>query len=145
MSKPSKPAPQIGFLLQRAHNVLRARLTAELAGTGLHLGHVAILGTTWRTPGLSQRTLSALTGIEKSSVVIFIDTLEREGWMRRGPHPSDRRTRSLYVTAEGLALLGRIGPRLQEVENRMIAVLSDAERDALADSLAKLAPLPDQA
>ena len=95
---------QIGFLLQRAHSALRARLVAELDGTGLHLGHVAILGVTLHSPGLSQRELSSLTGIEKSSMVIFVDKLEEEGLLRREARSSDRRARSLHVTDLGLEL-----------------------------------------
>ncbi len=137
-----KPDPtkhlQIGFLLQRAHNTLRTRLVAELAGTGLHLGHVAIMGVTLKSPGLSQRELSALTGIEKSSVVIFVDKLEEDGLLRRESRTGDRRARSLLVTDRGVALLQRIGPRLHDAENRVLSVLSALEQQRLADSLAKL-------
>lgn len=139
MSKtvPSSP-PAIGFLLQRAHNALRTSLMAELAGTNLHLGHIAILASALNTPGLSQRALSLATGIEKSSVVLFVDMLEREGWLRRELHPSDRRTHALYVTEAGLAQLAQIGPKLRDTEERFLSALSQAERQALADSLTKL-------
>ena len=130
--------PSIGFLLQRAHNALRVQLTAQLSGTTLHLGHIAILGTTLNAPGLSQRELSTMTGIEKSSMVLFVDMLEREGWLRREVHPSDRRAHALYVTDAGLAQLARIGPKLQEVEAHFLSALSDAERRSLADGLARL-------
>lgn len=131
---------QIGFLLQRAHNALRARLIAELAGTGLHLGHVAVMGVTLNSPGISQRELSALTGIEKSSVVIFVDKLEEEGLLRREARPGDRRASSLHVTDRGLGLVQRIGPRLREAEDQVLSVLSAMEQQRLADSLARLIP-----
>ena len=132
------PSPSTGFLLQRAHHLLRGRMTAELEGSGLHLGHVALLGTMLDAPGLSQRELSLRTGIEKSSMVIFVDALERDGWVRRAPHPSDRRAHALFVTAEGAARLAEVGPRLRQAEQDFLAALSAAERDALRLTLARL-------
>ena len=135
---PAPPSPSIGFLLQRAHHLLRGRMAAELDGSGLHLGHIALLGTMLDAPGLSQRELSLRTGIEKSSMVIFVDALERDGWVRRAPHPSDRRAHALFVTAEGAARLAEVGPRLQQAEADFLKVLSVAEREALRSTLARL-------
>lgn len=135
---PAPPSPSIGFLLQRAHHLLRGRMAAELDGSGLHLGHIALLGTMLDAPGLSQRELSLRTGIEKSSMVIFVDALERDGWVRREPHPSDRRAHALFVTAEGATRLAEVGPRLQQAEADFLAALGAAERDALRSTLARL-------
>ncbi len=134
----STPTVSIGFLLQRAHHLFRARLMAELEGSGLHLGHVALLGALLESPGLSQRELSQRTGIEKSSMVIFVDALERDGWVRRAPHPSDRRAHALFVTASGAARLAEVGPRLQKAEGDFLTVLNAPEQEALRDMLANL-------
>ena len=137
-SDTASPSPSIGFLLQRAHNLLRGRLAAELEGTGLHLGHIALLGSMLDAPGLSQRELSLRTGIEKSSMVIFVDALERDGWVCRAPHPTDRRAHALFVTASGAARLAEVGPRLRRMEEDFLAVLGAAERDALRSALTSL-------
>ncbi|MGN6422178.1 MAG: MarR family transcriptional regulator [Asticcacaulis sp.] len=42
-------------------------------------------------PCRSRSVLSKVTGIEKSSVVLFLDALEKDGWVERRPHPGDRR------------------------------------------------------
>ncbi len=135
---PAPPSPSIGFLLQRAHHLLRGRMAAELDGSGLHLGHIALLGTMLDAPGLSQRELSLRTGIEKSSMVIFVDALERDGWVRREPHPSDRRAHALFVTASGATRLAEVGPRLRQAEADFLAALGAAEREALRSTLARL-------
>jgi len=140
--RPATPPAQsplsTGFLLQRAHTLLRARLTAELGESGLHLGHIALLGSMLDTPGLSQRELSHRTGIEKSSMVIFVDALERDGWVRRAPHPTDRRAHALFVTAAGASRLADIGPRLQQAERDFLGVLSATEREVMRGALARL-------
>ena len=135
---PDAASPSIGFLLQRAHNLLRMRMMAALSDTGLHLGHIAILGIAQGAPGLSQRELSARTGIEKSSMVLFVDSLERDGLLRREPHPGDRRSHALFVTDRGVDFLARTGPKLRDVEAAFMSALSPGEQQALAASLAKL-------
>ncbi|MDB5703500.1 MAG: putative MarR family transcriptional regulator [Sphingomonas bacterium] len=142
-SAPAVAARPIGFLLQRAHTILRERLAGALSESGLHLGHVAVLGTLLDAPGLSQRELGARTGIEKSSMVIFVDALERDGWLKRERHPTDRRTQALFLTEAGAMRLADIGPRLRAVEEQYLAVLAPQERTALEQTLDKLIAGPD--
>jgi DNA-binding MarR family transcriptional regulator len=128
----------IGFLLQRAHNRLREQMVAALAGSGLHLGHVAILGCLAAEDRLTQRALVERTGIEKSSMVLFLDVLEHAGWVRRAPHPADRRAHRVLLTQVGRERLAEIGPKLAAVEERFLAPLDAAERAGLAAALARL-------
>jgi DNA-binding MarR family transcriptional regulator len=137
-SEKAEIPPPIGFLLQRSHAILRQRLGEILAGSDIHLGHVAILGTLFDMPGLSQRDLCARTGIEKSSMVIFADALEREGLLRRDRHPADRRAHALFLTSAGVERLAEIGPQLRSTEDDYLAVLSHDERGTLAFILGKL-------
>ena len=142
--KGETPPAGIGFLLQRAHNRLRESMLAVLDGTGLHLGHIAILGSLATSGGLTQRQLIERTGIEKSSMVLFLDALERGGWARRHPHPSDRRAHLVALTAEGGQRLALIGPKLAATEQKFLEILAPADLEQLAISLASLgqAPLP---
>jgi DNA-binding MarR family transcriptional regulator len=136
--KGKTPPMGVGFLLQRAHHRLRENMLAVLDGTGLHLGHVAILGSLATSGGLTQRQLIERTGIEKSSMVLFLDSLERGGWARRHPHPTDRRAHLVSLTAEGGQRLAVIGPKLAATEEKFLGVLSPVERENLAISLASL-------
>jgi DNA-binding MarR family transcriptional regulator len=137
-SRGKAPPAGIGFLLQRAHHRLRDAMLAVLDGTGLHLGHIAILGSLATRGGLTQRQLIEHTGIEKSSMVLFLDALERDGWARRDPHPTDRRAHLVTLTAEGERRLVVIGPKLTATEEKFLGVLSAIEREGLAMSLARL-------
>ena len=40
-----------------------------------------------------------------SRMVALVDELEQRGLVERRPHPSDRRVRALYLTAEGREML----------------------------------------
>ena len=132
------PAGRIGFLLQRAHNRLRERMIAVLEGSGLHLGHISILAALVEGEGLTQRALVERTGIEKSSMVLFIDSLERDGLALRAHRPGDRRAHNVLLTAEGARRLADLGPRLAAAEQAFLSVLSATDCETLAATLACL-------
>ncbi len=128
----------IGFLLQRAHNLLRTRLQDVLEASGIHLGHVAIMGALAKGEPHTQRELCEWTGIEKSSMVIFLDGLEKQGWIRRLRHPTDRRAHAVSLTPAGAERLAVLGPRLTQVEEQFTSALSAAQRKTLAALLTTL-------
>src|SRR5271165_4151929 len=47
---------------------------------------------------LTQRELGERLSITSGAVTMLIDRLERAGWVRRGPHPTDRRSVLLRLT-----------------------------------------------
>lgn len=139
-NKPARPkAGGIGFLLSRAHQGFRLRMSAAIEGSGLHLGQIAILGVLAQTNNLSQKQLTRLTGIEKSSMVIFIDGLEAAGLVERLRHPTDRRAHVVHLADRALAKLAPIGLRLREAEARNLSVLNAAEQETFAELLSRVA------
>src|SRR5262249_14829180 len=90
-AKSASGRASIGFLLARSHGLIRARMIAALdkgalgggaSGEGaLHLGHVALLSSLLAENDQTQTQLVQGTGIEKSSVVLFLDALESGGWI----------------------------------------------------------------
>jgi DNA-binding MarR family transcriptional regulator len=129
---------RLGFLLQRAHLRFREAMLAALEGSGLNLGQLSILATLAARNDLSQRQLVAATGIEKSSMVLSVDALERTGWVERRDHPTDRRAQAIHLTTVGLGRLAVVGPRVKAVEAQALAPFSIAERDALFSLLRRL-------
>jgi len=77
-------------------------------------------------------------GIEKSSMVLFIDSLERDGLAVRAHRPGDRRAYNVILTAQGARRLAVIGPGLAATEDALLDVLSATERAGLAAMLARL-------
>jgi DNA-binding MarR family transcriptional regulator len=78
---------------------------------------------------LVQRELAQLLRCTPRHVTSLVDTLEQQGWVRRGPHPTDRRATLLSLTGTGQetatwmatnreraahALLGDVGPAALE-------------------------------
>jgi DNA-binding MarR family transcriptional regulator len=128
----------LGFLLQRAHLRFREAMLAALEGSGLNLGQLSILATLAARNDQTQRQLVAATGIEKSSMVLFVDALEKGGWVERRDHPTDRRAQAIHLTTVGLGRLAVVGPRVKAVESKVLEPFSEAERGVLFGLLRRL-------
>ena len=128
----------VGFLMNRAQMRLREGIVAALEGTGLQPGHLAVLGTLTDCGSMSQRALGELSHIEKSSMVLIIDSLERAGWVRRGRDPNDRRAHLVQMTEDGVRRFESLGQRLVEAQEGFLHALSQRERALLIDLLKQL-------
>ena len=128
----------IGYALARAHNLFRDRMTAALAGETIHLGHVVLLASLLGKNDQTQTELTQTSGIEKSSVVLFLDFLEKDGWLERRRHPTDRRAHHVHLTDAGRKRFIRIGKKLEEAQTKALAKFSAAEQAKLEQLLTKL-------
>lgn len=76
--------------------------------------------------------------VTRGTVTGLLDTLEKQGFVRRAPHPDDRRRLLIELTKEGRALRSKICDDLFPAQAEMISVLSRQEKAALLGSLGKL-------
>jgi DNA-binding MarR family transcriptional regulator len=79
--------------------------------------------------------ITAQMHITTASTTSILDTLERNGFVRRQPDPDDRRRVLVDVTHEGQALLDRVLPAVQQ---RIAATLTPLDDAALTDLLRAL-------
>lgn len=130
----------LGYALRRAQVRVFQDFDAEMKQLGLTPGQLGALFLIEANRGLSQSELGSALGIDRSSVVPLIDRLQKRGWVRRAARASDRRAHALELAPAGVALLGRLLPRLEAHEARIAAALQPAERKQLFALLAKVAP-----
>jgi DNA-binding MarR family transcriptional regulator len=125
----------LGYRLRLAQQtVFRdfAKSVAELSP-----GRVGILLLIDANPGVTQSGLAQAVGLDRSTMVGLVDTLEERRLLdrRRG---EDRRTNGLWLTRAGRALLARLKKRIELHERRVASRLSAAERAQLIALLEKL-------
>jgi len=126
-----------GYVIAMLHKLFRERLAETLAGTDLHMGQVLLLATLQAQRALhgeatlTQTRLGQLTGIEKSSLVLMLDALEKQGWVERRRHPDDRRAHSVHLTDEGARRFEAVGKKLYVQQQKNLAPLSAAEQEEL--------------
>ena len=137
-------AQSAGYLLWRLSRLFNKTLSQAIEGSGLHMGKVLILATLRaqreldRGDRLTQTRLGRITGIEKSSLVLFLDALEQDGWVRRRPHPSDRRAHIVALTEDGEKRFEDVGLALCRQQQDNLSALDAGEQAQLAELLSRL-------
>ena len=128
----------MGYLLAGAHGLFRAHLTKALEGTSVHMGQVVLLASLFAQNDLTQVQLTQVSGIEKSSVVLFLDALEKDGWVERRRHPTDRRAHLVHLTDRGRERFSAIGLKLARAQDEALSVFTPQERGLLEEMLLRL-------
>jgi DNA-binding MarR family transcriptional regulator len=77
-------------------------------------------------------------GITPRYVTILIDSMERDGLVRRRPHPKDRRATLIELTDAGNSMCTKIGDGHVEAAVELLRVLSPAQQDALLEAMQTL-------
>ena len=99
-SSPDVLAQNLSWLLSQASHALSTEMTAALEGIGLlPRGHR--VPATALTGERTQTELAHLVGLDKTTMVVTLDELERTGLAERRPSPGDRRVRVVAVTDAG--------------------------------------------
>ncbi len=128
----STPIAQgLGFRLSRVGRTLGRQWTEELADLDVVPGEAAILRGVAEHPGCALRALARLLATDAMSVKRCVDGLEERGLVASGHRASDRRSRTLSVTADGLALVATLNGRIRERERRLEGLLRDEDRAVL--------------
>ncbi|WP_312871346.1 MarR family winged helix-turn-helix transcriptional regulator [Amycolatopsis acididurans] len=127
-----------GFLLSLAGGRLIRNLNRELESFGLRARHYTVLMATAEHGGLSQRELGELLGIDPSAVVALVDDLQREGYVRRDPHPDDRRTRLVVITDSGRDAFAKASELATKVDDEALGALDEGERAQLVQLLRRI-------
>jgi MarR family transcriptional regulator for hemolysin len=130
-------AGNLAWLLYKAHWALASELTAALAPLGVsargyHVLRAALDGE--RTQG----ELAELVGLDKTTMVVTVDELERAGLAERRPSPRDRRARIVGVTPAGEQKVAEADEVKERVQADVLGELPARDRTALIDALSKL-------
>jgi DNA-binding MarR family transcriptional regulator len=128
----------VGYRLRRAQVVVYQDYVRTVGSMDIRPAQFAALTIICSNPGLSQTTLAATMGIDRSGAVILIDALEGKGLASRVPSPTDRRTYAIMLTEAGHKTLTRLKELVAEHDQRVTSALSPEERVQLNDLLLRL-------
>ena len=140
---PTVPAPpdplatNLCWLLSQASYTLTTELTAALEGKGLSPRQHAVLATAM-TGELTQTEIARKVGLDKTTLVVTLDELERAGLAERRPSSTDRRARIIAVTEAGAAKVREAEEIVHRTHESVLSVLPEDQRAAFLDALAQL-------
>lgn len=128
--------------LQRATHVTLDAVAAQLPDLSLPASELSVLAN---LVGTGPRTVSELAGdigSRATTMTSTLDRLERRGYLRRRPHPDDRRAAVVELTTAGRRVARRVRVTMGMVEQEALAHLSPPARVALRQGLEALAGVP---
>jgi DNA-binding MarR family transcriptional regulator len=128
----------LGWLLGHASHVLATELAVALAPLGLGSRGFCVLSTAAGRE-LTQKELASETGIDKTTLVVTLDELERLGLARRTTSSTDRRARVICVTEAGETKIAEGQAIVEAVQRDVLDSLPARERDAFLSALRRLA------
>ena len=114
---------RIPFLLSQLGVYLAEDFVHRLEPFGVEPRTYAVLKALIEDDGQSQRQLSAQLGIHRNVMVAVVDKLERQGLVKRMPHPGDRRAFAVTMTDKARELLPEArcsGPRAGGRDHRVV-------------------------
>jgi DNA-binding MarR family transcriptional regulator len=87
--------------------------------------------------GVSQQKLAEILCMDANNIVLLLNELEAEGWIRRVRDPADRRRHIVEITEAGHAKLDHAMAQRETVEGEILHNLDHDERDTLHRLLVK--------
>ncbi|TQF01689.1 MarR family transcriptional regulator [Kitasatospora acidiphila] len=126
---------RLGYLLKHAH-LRYAETSAEaLAPLGLNGRELAALAVLAEDVPLSQLEAAGRLGVDRTTMVALVDTLEAKGLAERRRSPLDRRKNVVQLTEQGRTLLNDAEHVRLAAERRFLAPLPEEEAEALLRAL----------
>jgi DNA-binding MarR family transcriptional regulator len=82
--------------------------------------------------------LAELASVSRATITGLLDTLERDGFVRREPDPADRRQTEVHLTPAGQEFMHDLLPTHFQLINGLMANLTEAERKTLVKLVHKI-------
>lgn len=119
------------WLISRAYARASGLLQEGFAqgGDGLRSYHYRLLAALEEWGPASQAALGRGTGIDRSDVTAALVELEARGLVQRAVNQEDRRRNVVTITDEGIRRLELLDGVVDEIQERLLAPLSEEERE----------------
>jgi MarR family transcriptional regulator for hemolysin len=128
----------LALLLSRAAHGLHAELTSALTSLGISPRAHCVLSKAMGHE-LTQSQLAGLCALDKTTMVVTIDELEKAGLAERRLSSTDRRARIIWVSPAGERLVERGREVVARIYDDVLGALPEGERERFVDALALVA------
>lgn len=105
---------------------------------GVHPSQGFALSMVVHKPGRSQRDLAEDMRLERATVTVTLQKLERGGFIRREPDPEDQRVMRIYPTEKGIEAENNISREIELFHQACLQSLTPEQHGQMTDLLQKL-------
>ena len=127
-----------GYLIRRLQQIAVGIFMEETKGFDLTPVQFAALEVISARPGLDQIGLSGAVAFDRTTIGGVVERLEAKGLIERRVGVADRRTRELYITAEGEGLLNQLADPVARAQQRILDPLLPEERRLLLEMIGRV-------
>jgi DNA-binding MarR family transcriptional regulator len=134
----SEERPDLGAMVVRLGRALIAMEEPILAAHDVSMWGYIVLTALRAEPTRTQAALARAIGADKTRLIAVLDSLQDRGLIARAPDPADRRVHLLDLTDAGRDTQAAIRADIRAAENRLLAPLPAADREAFIRTLRAL-------
>jgi DNA-binding MarR family transcriptional regulator len=142
MSRDDGPGPEVtmrlGYLLKHAQLRMNELSTRALAPYNVNGRELAVLVMLAGREPESQQQAAQRLGVDRTTMVALLDTLEGKGLVSRHPQPEDRRRNVVELTETGQLLLEKAAAASDEAEREFLSPLDPGTARQLRSALRAL-------
>ena len=126
-----------GFLVHDVSRLIKRRFDRKARQTGLPITRrqAAVVLYIARNEGVSQSEVATWLDLEPIALVRMLDKLNEEGLVERRSHPTDRRVRTLWLTAAARLVVTQILAINKAIREEAFAGMPAHARDTVIDIL----------
>lgn len=133
---PRAPRDLTGMLAHATH-VLNTQLAAALSEIGISAREQCVLAHALEAER-TQNQLAELADLDKTTMVVTVDKLEKAGYAERRPSSTDRRARIIHVTEAGRKIAASGQQLVDRVHSAALGALPENTRAVFVDALQEL-------
>ncbi|MCB2087832.1 MAG: MarR family transcriptional regulator [Sphingomonadaceae bacterium] len=128
----------VGFHIRLAHGACYRHFTETFADLELTQKQVSVLWLVDDHPGMSQIDVGTRLQMDRATTMTIVNRLQARGYMRREKSATDGRKQALFLTPEGLTILGHAKDAIREHEAWLKSRFTQKELDTLMELLARI-------
>ena len=130
---------ELPLALRTAYLALHRRSDASFSPLEVTADQFVLLATLARGEALTQRELARRMSSDPSTVRAMLVLLEQQGLVRRQPHPTDSRARTVALTAVGRRKFRQLWTAGEPIRTQMFDSLDPGEAETLVNLLTRVA------
>jgi MarR family transcriptional regulator for hemolysin len=131
---PAEPTVDLIFLLQQAAHSLETEMAVRLTELGLSPRAYCVLSKALGTDR-TQSVLAEQAALDKTTMVVTVDELEKTGLAERKPSSTDRRARIISVTPKGARVVAQANKIVADLYQDVLGELPDRDRTSFVGAL----------
>src|ERR1700733_14157430 len=118
-----------GFLIHDVARLLRWNFDRRARTLGLTRAQWSVLAQLRRQDGLRQTDLAGLLDVQPITLVRLLDRLEKQGWVERREHKTDRRAKRVFLTKRAAPMIERLATLGKEKRKEALSGVAADNRE----------------